>query len=384
MLVAATTIAACVLVAGAWRALSGERSNDVLLVHSWITHWLAGHANPYTDLRAVNYPPHAFIVLSWLGLLPKAMVPIVWTALNVATAPLVAWLFVSSVPLAHRERLLLAAMLTSWGAVLSGLWMGQFTLFSMALGLLAMRSVDRPVLSGTLLACALIKPHVAIVFAFWAVCGRRWRVLGVATGVIALGLCGMAAWARLWPTEVVESWLAVLVWQFGGLQPSVGSTAAWTLFVPILSDDPAGYLRTAGLVAGAGALLWTLYSRRAGSRCGCLPLAVASVVSLATLFHRRYDMILLAPAFVALWVVARQGGHARRWLLGVLLAMHLALVIEVPWAWQVWAGPAVQPASAGGWMAVHFDRFLVLGVGVLVFAFRNQIDLLCGPKERLP
>jgi hypothetical protein len=113
-------------------------------------------------------------------------------------------------------------------------------------------------------------------------------------------------------------------------------------------------------------------------------MALAGALSLAALFHRRYDMILLAPAFCALWPVARKQADERRWLLPVLLGVHVALVVEVPWAWLVWVGPNAVPQTALGWIAVNFDRLLVLALGALVLAFRNEIDLFCGNrKERL-
>lgn len=377
-------IAVCVLVAGAGRAVFGARSNDLLQVHGWLAYWISDRANPYADIFAVNYPPHAFVVLSWLGLVPATAAPVLWALLNVVLAPVVSWLFVRGLPLDRAERMVLAAMLTSWGAVLSGLWMGQFTLLSVAFGLFAIRAANRPLLSGVLLACALIKPHVAVVFVFWAAYARRWRMLGAAGAAMLAGLLMMAMWARTSPVAIVESWIAVLSWQFGGASPTAGSTAAWPMLVSWVGAANAGEVRIWGLVIGGLALLGFLRARVASSGNTCLPIALAGALSLAALFHRRYDMILLAPAFCALWLVARKQAAERRWLLPVLLAVHAALVVEIPWAWQVWVGPAAVPDTAWDWIAVNFDRVLVLAVGALVLAFRNEIDLFCGiRKERL-
>jgi hypothetical protein len=373
-LVAATVMAIVVLVFGAWRAVAGTRSDDLLQVWSWIAYWIAERANPYTGVPDVNYPPHAFVVLAWLGLVPKAVAPWLWAVINVGLAPVVAWLFVRDLPLDRGERNLLAAMLLSWGAVLSGLWMGQFTLLSIAAGLVALRRTHRPVVTGALLACALIKPHVGVAFALWMLLKGRWRPLWWAGGFMVAGLIVMAAWARTSPVTIVTSWLSILVMHFGGADPTTGSTAFWSALEPLVGPAAAALLRNWGFAAGVLALAFVLRARQSRAGADQVMLALTCTLVLATLFHRRYDMILLAPAFAALWLVARATNPPASWLFPVLLVVHVTLVAELPWVWRLSMGPDADPATLLDWMALHFDRLLVLTVGVLVLRFRHAID----------
>lgn len=372
----AIAVAAFTVGAGVVRAVSGARSDDLLQVHSWLVYWLFESANPYTGVTAVNYPPHAFIVLGPLGLIPQSVVPVVWAALNAILAPVVAWWLVRDWPMSRHDRVIVTALVTSWNAVMTGIWMGQFTLLSILFGLVGLRTIQTPWIAGAWLAASAIKPHMGVIFLGWALVRGHYRALLSASLWAAAGLVAMSLWAQTSPVTIVQTWLGVLAWMFGADSPQRGVTEWWGLIEHRLPMASAGLMRTAGALAGVALLAIALRKMVPRDPTGRITLALLSLWSLATLFHRRYDLILLAPAFAWLWVSARHRRVPRRWPWAALLALHVALVIDIPWAWQVYHGPQATTAGPLAWLALQCDRLLILGTIVAVWMVRDHAVLI--------
>lgn len=347
--------------AGVLRAVAGNRSDDLILVHSWLVYWLHLTANPYTGATAVNYPPHAFIVLGPLALMSKDVVVLVWACVNAVLAPLVSWALVRDWPLEKHDRVIVTALVTSWNAVLTGIWMGQFTTLAILFGVAGLRTVQSPWRSGALLAASAIKPHIGVIFLLWVLVRGHYRVLVTAALWCLVGLLAMAAWARTSPVVVVQTWLDVLSWMFGGNSLQRGVTEWWGLIEAFLPSRMAGTLRVAGAIAGIVLLGAAVRRTMFRDPTGRVALGLIALWSLATLFHRRYDLILLAPAFACLWGAARGASDGRRWWVGLAL-LHVALLVDVPWAWQLYYGPHARPNGPLAWLAVNFDRLTILAV----------------------
>lgn len=363
----AVIVAALAVGAGVVRAVSGVRSDDLLQVHSWLVYWMFEAANPYTGIVAVNYPPHAFVVLAPLALIPASVVPVVWAVLNAMLAPVVSWWLIRDWPIRRDERVLVTALVTSWNAVMTGIWMGQFTLLSLLFGVVALRTMPLPWLAGALLAASAIKPHVGIIFLGWALVRGHYRALMTAALWGLMGLVVMAFWAGASPVEIVQTWLDVLAWMFGGVRPQQGVTAWWGLIADWVPGSVHSLLGNGGALAGLVVLGLALRVVAPRDTTGRVTLALIALWSLATLFHRRYDLILLAPAFACLWVAVRDAETPSRWQWAGLIVLHVALVVDVPWVWQLVQGGRANPAGPLSWVAMHFDRLLVLAAAVAVW-----------------
>jgi hypothetical protein len=213
------------------------------------------------------------------------------------------------------------------------------------------------------------------VFLVWALVRGHYRALLAAAALSAGALVVVAAWANTSPLDIVETWLGVVRRMFGAASPQRGVTEWWGLIEAWVPASAAGGLRATGAVAG-GAVLWlALRAIRGRDPAGHAALACIALWSLATLFHRRYDLILLAPAFVCLWVAARKERRASRrtWMWILIVSLHVALVIDIPWAWQLYYGPQARPTGPLSWLAVHFDRLLILAVAAALWdQFRNR------------
>jgi hypothetical protein len=361
---AAVLVAVLTIAAGVIRASAGSRSDDLLLVHGWLQQWLSTGTNPYTSSPGVNYPPHAFVLLAPVGLIPRDIAPVVWAVLQAAMAPLTAWWLVREWPMTRIDRVIVVAFVTSWNSVMTGIWMGQFTLLATLCGLRALQQIDRPWTGGFWLCASTFKPHMGVIFVLWAIARGHWRTVAAGGLWGTLLLLVLAYSTQTHPITIVTTWLDVVAWMFGGSSPQRGITEWWGLLEPVLPTASVGLVRIAGSVAGVLVLAFALRRTRAVDRTGRIALAIIAIWSLATLFHRRYDLFLLAPAMAGLWVALRNdpATSRRHWVLW--MGVHLALLVDVPWTWQVYYGPHAQPMGPLAWLCVHFDRLLVIGVGV--------------------
>ncbi len=144
--------------------------------------------NLYATDEMPNYPPHAIVALSPLGILPHTWAVRAWGILNLGLALLAPVLAVRIVrPRSTWPTVALPIlMFLCWGGFRTLL---QFSLVTLVFGLLSMKLADRrPVWSGLCLGLALMKPQMAAPFVLWAVFTRRVRVVATGVAVVIAGL----------------------------------------------------------------------------------------------------------------------------------------------------------------------------------------------------
>src|SRR5256885_5308021 len=170
-------------------SLKPGQSQDLETVRIWVSTWLWQGSNPYllpSGLTA-NYPPHAITFLSPLALIPQGWAVVVWSLLNVALAPAIGFVaFRVMNPDAPRRAALLPCLLfLTWAGLRVGLGNGQFSLLMLGFGVFAVwQSERRPLLSGLLLALALMRPHVGGAFFCWGLPARSWKPVFAASRVV--------------------------------------------------------------------------------------------------------------------------------------------------------------------------------------------------------
>jgi hypothetical protein len=139
-----------------------ERQTDLETIR-WRGHqWLMLGSNIYSHSEdASDYPPHAVVTLSPLGLLPAAWAVPIWASANLGLAVAAPYLTLHAVrPAAPIAALVLPIlMFLCWGGFRTLL---QFNLLALVFGVLAMAVADRrPIWSGLCLGMALMKPQIA-------------------------------------------------------------------------------------------------------------------------------------------------------------------------------------------------------------------------------
>ena len=363
IVLAAWALAAAVnLSAGLVIASWPERRSDLESMQRWGHAWLVTGSNVYeTDEGLPDYPPHALVALSPLGAIPDRLAVPVWGSINLGLALLAPCLAVRAVcPGATLSAAALPIlMFLCWGGFRTLL---QFSLLSLTAGLLSMIVADRkPVWSGVCLGLALMKPQMAAPFLLWALFTRRWRVAGVALGVVAMGTAVFCLRAGANPLDVTLRYADILrVYHTGEpilvglaqLRPLVALVASHPALVDALTAAVAVALLAAVCVLGL-----TEEKRRAPTRYAAP--ALAGVWSLLTFYHLTYGFVLLLPAGLLLWSVGdpRTRSVRRR----VFWGLQLAMMLDVPGIWGR-ARHLIAPNRMLDAMLPHFDRGFMLAL----------------------
>ena len=350
--------AACVnLAAGvvlAWRDPS--RASDLSMMYEWTRGWIVGGERRFTVLRdAVDYPPHALVVLSPLGLIPRDLIVPIWMVVGVSLALVLPYLAIRCAK--PHARLVLLPMLLFW-CWTSTRTLLQFTALSLALAFASALIADtRWVLSGIALGLALFKPHIAGPFALWALVSGRVRSVAVAAAVVFAGLGIYAARVGDSPIDTVRGYWPWLVEVYSGASGLNGRTSIRGLVAAAIADprtaDAVWIAASACLLAIAMWLAWR--DRRRPLQDGGIAVpAMFCLWSLAAIYHNTNNLILILPAFVFLWFVGRDERSFRRW--PQIVCLQAVLMLDVP---TRLAG-AVPRGTLAAFLVEHFDRLLVL------------------------
>ena len=349
-------LGAASLVTAAVVALTRGRMQDYHEVRAWFAAWDFGAANPYLrpDLD-VDYPPHAFLLLAPIGLLPEGLGgQLAYLLFNLAMTVAAAHLLVrwsaglARVSLRRDQIWALTGMVLALGTTRASLWLGQTIALAVCLSLVAMRLADRrPVWAAVALSLASFKPHIAVGFALILLLTGRVRLLLYAAvlGGALFTLFGLTVGSP--PAEMVAIYLANLDRLYSGARHVMSVTSLREGF-----DAMAGPVLGLRLhvAASAAALVWlVLGSRRAGARRnGDLLVAAACLLwALIALPHQRHSLILLLPAWwSAIWPPAGflGGARTRQWI--VLVAVSLT-VLDLPLLLRL-AGEAVARSATSG------------------------------------
>ena len=149
--------AALNLSAGLFIAAWPERQTDLETLGRWGREWLAG-VNIYAT-ETPDYPPHAIVVFSPIGLLSPGVAVRIWAALNLGLAVLAPYLAVRIArPDARPAAMTLPVLMClSWGGFRTLL---QFSLLTLVRSARDDLSDRRRALSGLSLGLALMKPQM--------------------------------------------------------------------------------------------------------------------------------------------------------------------------------------------------------------------------------
>ncbi len=349
-------LGAASLVAAAVVGLTPGHMQDYHEVREWFAAWGFGAANPYLrpDLN-VDYPPHAFLLLAPVGLVPEGLggrfaYLLFNTATTVAASYLLAQWSASLARVTFRRDQVwaLTGMVLALGTTRASLWLGQTIALAVCLSLIAMRLADRrPLWAAVALSLASFKPHIAVGFALILLVSGRGRLLIYAAGLSAalFAIFGLTVGSP--PAEMVAIYLANLDRLYSGASHVMSVTSLREGFDAVAGPVLGLRLHVA---ASAAALVWVVIGARraAARRHGELLVATACLLwALMALPHQRHSLMLLVPAWwAAIWPHTGflGGTRARQWM--VLGAVSLT-VLDLPLLLRLAAEAVARPDSAG-------------------------------------
>jgi hypothetical protein len=329
-------LAAVCLAGAVWLAVQPGRSADYWDVRRWID---AGLIRPY-DAPAldVDYPPHALVILAPLAWLPAAAAPLLLALANTLLSAGMAWLLVrvtadlAAVTLSRAETTALAAMILTWGPVRCAIWMGQSTPVAMVLLLGAVwLARRRPLLAGVCLALGSYKLNIAAGIGLALTLLGPPVVLGIGVVCVAGLTFAIAPVLGYTPLSVTGAYLARLRADHAGADFSPGSTSARTVLHALVPTHAAADVVFAGFAIASLAALIVLARRAPRTpRTFGIVFAASLLWALQSLYHERYNLVLLAPTvLILMWPEMRlvRRERSRRVLIGALL---IFLVMDVP------------------------------------------------------
>ncbi|MFO0967619.1 MAG: glycosyltransferase family 87 protein [Gemmataceae bacterium] len=267
-----------------------------------------------------TYPPSAIgLLLVLVGWLPDWRVVLgVWPVVNALGAGSVIFLLARrfrrpGTRPAAEDALAVAWLFLLFAPSYSVVEAGQFTFLILASLLVACRREASDWLAGPLLALALIKPSLTLPFLAVPVLQKRWLRLGIACGIHALALGGVAWLVERDPLTLMLEWLRVTPYLLPGMysMQEVVNALGWqtTLMGKVI---PWALLLTIWLVAWLGR----------GAGAGRL-FAFLGVASMLWIYHGAYDFVSLLPALLLMMGWIERG------------AVPLAAK-----PWWTWNGPA--------------------------------------------
>lgn len=315
------------LAAGVWVSTMPGRSLDLMEVLDWLAVWNFGATNPYGvgGLR-VDYPPHAFLMLGPLHLLPVAVAPVVFAFLNLIVCVLAAWTTVqvvlegSGARALPRQRQVLVLIVLTFGMFRSSLWLGQTMPLAWWLLMLSVREATRrPVLAGVCLGLGTFKLNLAVAVVLFLLMQRRARVLAWAAVTVTLATAGFAAMTGVTPWVLAQQYVGGMRAMYGaaGYVPdwlSLRGLASQTVWQPVVIV----YLAVTG-----AAVAWVTARKSVTSADA---LALWSLWALQAVAHQRFNLVMAVPAVLLLSPVVRAG--TPRWLFA---AVAVFLAVDVQW-----------------------------------------------------
>jgi hypothetical protein len=367
------------LSAGVLIATWPQRQTDLLTVRSWGSEWLLHGANIYESYDDLpDYPPHAVIFLSPLAALPAGWAVAVWAALNLALAPIAAWLAIRAArpQIVFAETLLPMLMFLCWGGFRSLL---QFSLVALVFGLLSMvLARRRPTISGICLGMSLMKPQIAVPFFLWAIFTRRFRIAALALAVVAGGVLVYCFSVGYSPVAFVVRYTEILRIFYSGHAMMVGRSEIRPL---VMSLTTRGGLIDAVAVTVSGLLLVAIcvVGFKEGKSDRLLMFgapAMGAIWSLLTFYHLTYGFVVLLP--VATLLIFLDDPPTSVFRTRVFWAMQLGLMFDVVTLWR-WFAPALGLPAAAATAVSHADRWLMLAlfVSITILAVRGRSPDSC-------
>jgi hypothetical protein len=312
------------------------------------------------------YTPFLLPLFSPIALLSFDTLVLVWIAVNLAATALSLY-FVKELWGRHwqfKTRLILAAFFLAFAPFRVTMRNGQISLIVLALllGALVARRRNRNFWAGSLLGLSLCKYTLTIPFFLYFLWKRDWKVVSTAV-LLPLALTELFALRLgLGLFQVIRQYsgLAAEI-LFSGLPNRTGTTEIRLLFLD-LSGGNESFAAIAGLSVSVAALICMLIVFAKKPRWELAHIAVLSLFSLWSVYHRTYDSVFcLVPAalFVDFLVRERFVRFSKFWLaaLGLLIVSVPGVLVD---RLQLNASvPARNPLFLAG---VHIERLLVFGM----------------------
>jgi hypothetical protein len=295
-------------------------------VYDWDLHKAASVAAVGHDFAGGYpqfYPPHYFLVVTLVALLPYTLAHVLWVALT----PL-PYVYVVTRIVDDRLAILLAL---AFPAMLANAMIGQNGCITAALagGALVALERDRPVLAGCLIGLLTYKPHFGILFPLALMCAQQWRAFASAAVVTVLliavsaFLLGTSAWIGF-----IDALLTVNRNVFG-----VG-TADYTKMQSIfgLVRASGGSLPLAWICHGTAIAMMVVWVCSAW--LGRTPFAIkAAILSVGAVicapYAYMYDLMLLAVPTAFLLRDGRDRGFLPHEMAGLAAACLMLLIFPL-------------------------------------------------------
>lgn len=288
---------------------------------SWPDHFAvqrALHHKADVDVFGWHYPPPFLLIAAILAQLPYVPALIVW---QLATLLPFGWFLWRLVPRGETLLLLAAAPVTL--ICLTHGHNGFLTALLLGLGLALLER--RPFLAGLLLGALIYKPQFALILPVLLLVTRNWRAIGGA--IVAAGAL-TATTVALWGWPVWQAFLDSLP-----LTKHVVIEQGATGWFKIASPFAAARLWGAGLPLAYAVQAAAMLAAMAAVAWGSLKLSVerrnalvCAAVLVATPYVLDYDLVVLLPALVWLYLDRQREGWLPwdRTLVAVVWAVPLA------------------------------------------------------------
>ena len=273
-----------------------------------------------------TYPPQFDLLLAPFGLIPIGVAYLLFTAATLA--------FYLAVLRSIAPRHFVILLIILFPAIEVTLACGQNGFLTAGLiGLVCLCIEERPMVAGTALGLMIIKPHLAVAFAAYALLTRRWTVVMTAAAVVlasSLG-CTLVFGPHIW-TALLQSVRDSARFLEGAYYPLYRMISAYAGLRTLGASASAAFVGQAVIAALAlGSIALALY-RQLPARW-CLGLTAMVSVSISP-YAYDYDFLIfgmgLAMMLPELEAIARDGERTIIYLVtmvvgvyGSLMATHL-------------------------------------------------------------
>ena len=358
--------------AGVVVSSQAHRLYDLETMMRWGRFWGLEGRNVYEPGRwgAVDYPPHAIVLLSPLGLLPFSAAHIIWMLSNVAMAILAPYCAARFFRPHDSVRVIALPILMflCWGGVRT---LTQFTLVALACSMAAMVAAHRrPIASGAWLGVAMLKPQVAVPVFLWSVFTRRWSVVLTSLALVSALIAVFCLRADAHPLWTAARYLEILAIHHTGEAILAGVSELRPLIRQLVTDisdvDAIASSIALGLLAG----ICVAGVQEGAARKHVLYAAPPLVAcwSLMTFYHLTYGFVVLLPVLMLLALNDAKRSTLRK---AMFWTLQLGMMFDVPGLSRR-VGLAGTPLFVN--LLAHADRMLIatLFVGLVVLAWRES------------
>jgi hypothetical protein len=366
----------------------------------WI-HFIGPDGAAASSAAGNGYPPEGVLLFSLLARLPLATAYMVLVGAQALAMLAVVGLLGVIVSRYRKIGLVEAALLfsflnTSFVRV-SFLWFGVSCFVGLLLLLVYIFwERGQTVRAGLFLGLAAFKISFLPLYLVYAFVKRQFRLLAVAATTMVLLNIGPLLWTGRDPVQTMGKWLQVLG-QFQGAgtpnDPSPEKTvAAYLLHLQPLvfrvfgSHSLVSELTADFLILSFLALtFWLIWRSRAAQDNLFLDFSLISALSLVSMYHQSYDVFLLFPGIVSLYLHAHRQTAPRTRLAWLALTWALALGLMLPGDFFTHDVISVLPGLAGQpWWRIIEPHQAWAAVIVLVALLTIKATALIHKPERSP